>query len=198
MMNEDGIYSPVQAWDINTGRRRVFPESEGAGVVTFSLDGQRLAGIMALDDSEVHPSELIWDAGTGAIKQRRPLPHQSVAWGFSPDVRLFATAIRDAGPRQGVSLWDAQTGKPLLRLPIRRFPLHDVAFSPSAPILLTVSGGEQPRPHSKMMFWDRRTRRLLLSTPFGPGPFASAKFSADGSLLASVGGDGKAHLWRVH
>ena len=196
-MGEDGIYSSVQVWDIGTGRRRVLPESAGVGVVTFSTDGQRLAGIMEIDDTEFRLSEIVWDAGTGVIKQRHSLPHQSVAWGFSPNARIFATAIRDAGPHQEVSLWDAQTGKHLLRLPIRRFPLHDVAFSPSSPVLLTVSGGSQPHPLSKLMLWDRRTGGLLFSMPFVPGEFASARFSGDGSLLASASADGMAHLWRV-
>lgn len=198
MMSEDGIYSPTQVWNISTGRHRVLPESEGAGVVTFSPDGQRVVGVMDIDNTELHPSELVWDAGTGAVRQRHLLPHQSAAWRFSPDARLFATTIRGAGSQQDLSLWDAQTGRHLLRLPIRRRPLHDVAFSPSSPLLATVSGGDQPHPRSKLMLWDRRTGSLLFSTPFVPGEFASARFSADGSLLASASADGTAHLWRVH
>jgi len=197
MMSEDGIYSPIQVWDIGTGRRRVLPESEDAGVVTFSPDGQRLIGVLDVDD-QVHPSELIWNAGTGELKRTRRLPVRTVVWGFSADARLFATAMREAGSHQAVSVWDARTGQRLLRLPSIRPPLHDVAFSPRAPWMVTISGGDQPQPRSRLGLWDRRTGRLLCSTPFVPGPFASAKFSADGSLLASAGGDGAAHLWRVH
>jgi len=111
---------------------------------------------------------------------------------FSPDARLLASGLEDAGTQ----LWDSTTGRQLRTLhPDATFwsemtgPVHAVAFSPDGRLLASAGGDETVR------LWDPATgqhRRTL--TGHARGIWGVA-FSPDGRLLASAGEDKTVRLW---
>ncbi|HEX4608040.1 MAG TPA: hypothetical protein VH092_07535 [Urbifossiella sp.] len=78
----------------------------------------------------------LWDLGTEPPTEKRVLPHaDAVYWvAASPDGRTAATCT----VRDGLLLWDLDTGRPRLRVPLAAHPdnrLRGLAFSPDGRLL---------------------------------------------------------------
>jgi WD40 repeat protein len=160
-------YSPVRLWDVATGKAR--PESRDlppARRAVFSPDGKSLA--LWGDDHALH----LWE-----VRARREKAEghcqavESVA--VSPNSRLIASAGWD-----GVRLWEAGTGKQLLRL-----KSHDgkrvscVAFAPDGKTL--ASGGSD----GTVRLWEAATGRQLKKLKGAEPSVYCLAYSPDGTRI---------------
>ena len=115
--------------------------------------------------------------------------HQVHEVDFSDDGRLLASAGWDGTIR----LWDARTGEPSARKPMRHgAEIMAVAFSPTGRMLASAGLDGSVR------LWDvasGRPRGKPLSR--GPKSINAIQFSRDGDLIASAGEDGSARMWET-
>jgi WD40 repeat protein len=178
----------TQAWDGRTGHPVagiLFPgatgaiaacSSDGQWMVTASgksaqlrsaITGQTIAAPISLADAPINP-----ETGSGLR--------------FDPQNRRFAT-ISD----QGVWLWDAKTGRSVLRNPIRMDGIVGAAFSRDGNMIATYSKSGAVR------VWS-----VPGGTPVGQvmkhdGKVTSADFSPDGKLLVTASADHTAQVWNA-
>jgi RNA polymerase sigma factor (sigma-70 family) len=196
-------------WDVGTGKALATLEGFNPA---WSKDGTSLATVLP------GPLVKLWDAATG--KERATLrgfdqPSCNVA--FSPDGRLVLTSVSEAPlradgeidmPTYGkpykrkrspldVRLWDAQTGKELVRLPGEREHCRGGAFAPDgktvAYVRLTDDLGYKP----ETVLWDVAAgkERLVLRDDEG---IDGVTFTPDGAaVLGHVGSHDRAqlHVW---
>jgi WD40 repeat protein len=190
----------VRVWDSTTGKElaRVSHKSSVKSVV-FSPDGTQLA--TASSDATVR----VWDSTTGkelirvipestGKKVAGVIEHshaESVV--FSPDGTRLATSGNDTTVR----VWDATTGKELLRVihkdlvPLRM--VYKVVFSPDGSRLASACEGGTAR------VWDSTTGKELLRIRHGIVLLGTVMygvaFSPDGTRVATSGNDNTARVW---
>ncbi|HKB37469.1 MAG TPA: protein kinase [Gemmataceae bacterium] len=178
----------VNVWDMNTGQK-VFPTMRftwAVRSVQFSPDGRRLA---------TASGELVqvWDAHTGqeqfpSCRDPDGLLETVV---FSPDGRRLAAVggHLDVSPNSEVKVWDAQTGKEILRLRGHVGELRGVAFSPDGR-LLASAGLDQT-----VKLWDAQTGEEVFTLRGHRDNVLSVTFSPDSCKLASASVDNSVRLW---
>jgi WD40 repeat protein/serine/threonine protein kinase len=166
----------VRLWDADSGREvRNWNLGTPAQCVAFSPDGKHLAGG---GGGYPRPGVVkVWDTHTGQeVLQLQG--HQARVYEvcFSPDGQRIVTASAD----QTVRVWDARTGRQILRPLIghRNF-VNCVAFSPDGERL--ASGGWD----GTVRLWDSRSGEEVLSLRT-PGKVQGVCFSPDGTKLAST------------
>jgi WD40 repeat protein/DNA-binding SARP family transcriptional activator len=121
-----------------------------------------------------------------ATREVRTLPVQTNAVAASADGR-----VATAGARIGV--WNAESGRRLLRLSGPGAPFHDVAFSSDGTRL--AAGGDD----GTAIVWNAHSGRRLLRLP-RPAPGVSVEalaFSPDGTRIAADDGVGDLWFWDV-
>jgi WD40 repeat protein len=178
----------VKIWDAQHDQEsRTLPVPAGA-FVAFSPDWQRLARATWDKNEEIVE---IRDAQTGQVVLRlkgHTVPVMRLA--FSPDAKRLASggsgrrvpgAVAPlATDRAEVKVWDTQTGKELIALPVSSGFVGGLAFSPDGKLLAGTRGTSPLETDVKV--WDSQTGRDLYSLK--GGGFAVA-FSPDGKRLAS-------------
>jgi WD40 repeat protein len=100
---------------------------------------------------------------------------------FSPDGTLLATASRNW---RGVRVWEASSGRVVLRLRGPRLPV--IAFAPDGKTLVTSEGDPSLAEGDRSLtLWQVSTGLELLSLKGHQLPVTGFAFSPDGSILAS-------------
>jgi WD40 repeat protein len=129
----------------------------------------------------------IWEFPSGTLKHtliehKDELTHA----GYSRDGRYLLTTARDSF----AILWDAQSFKPIHKLPHRQW-VHHGDISPDGRLLVTGCFDRQAR------LWDMQTgEQLYPEMPHGDGVY-STRFSNDGRFIVTACLDGIVRLWEV-
>ena len=109
---------------------------------------------------------------------------EAVHSALSPSASILASA----GAAQ-VTLWEANSGKRLLRLPVPAAPAA-MLFSPDGSLLVAGVGGQ-------LLLWESVTWTQLAAIDLPNGTVLSMAFSPDGRQIACGVSDGSVLLWGV-
>jgi WD40 repeat protein/tRNA A-37 threonylcarbamoyl transferase component Bud32 len=193
----------VRIWDTRTRKEpRIFRGHSGAvRSVAISSDGKRLA-------SGASREVKVWDVEAGkemrTFKGTSPLSLAdcSAFYGvaFSPDNKRLASAWQDDRNfrNRAVKVWDLETGKEVLSVPIQRGSVASICFSPDGKRLAAGSGFPdilQIEP-GEIKVWEAGTGEETITLKGHSGPVRQVVFSSDGMHLASAGDD-TARVWEA-
>jgi WD40 repeat protein/Flp pilus assembly protein TadD len=104
---------------------------------------------------------------------------------FSPDGTRVVTASDDGTAR----IWDAVTGKEIMRLQAHKGVVPSVAFSPDGKVIATAAG-------KTVLLWDAATGSELAQFAHEK-VLKSVRFSRDGRLIVTASKGGVASIWDV-
>ena len=139
-----GLYSPIQIWDANTGKRlhSLKVEWQLDRSIAFSPDDKTLV-------SQHRQEIILWDTATGKQRKTILLPTRDYAadFAFSSDGKLLAIA-HDG---HAISLLDLETGKPLFPLEAHRAMVGSAIFLEGERTIASASNDGTIR------FWNANT-----------------------------------------
>jgi WD40 repeat protein len=109
---------------------------------------------------------------------------------YSPDGRLLASLGRDRALR----IWEAATGRPVLKLQEPDCEYHTAVFSPDGGALVVAAGDPLRGGNTALRYYDTATGRERRRLEGHRLPAYTLGFAADGESLLSVGGE-QVILW---
>lgn len=175
--------APLRAWDAETGREKGFlPGTIGAGAVTYSPDGRRIA-------YERTQRFTLRDVDSGREVFRGPLTNGMVhRIAYSPDGK----SVLSGGTDSMVVLRDAATGRERFRWEEPAETVYSVAFSPDGKRF--AMGGA----HGTVRIWDAEKpaegRKLH---DRGESDVVEVAFTPDSRFLCAIGKQIPIVLWDV-
>ena len=179
------ISNQLRLWDISTGQVLWSTQDSGLALwaLAFSPDGQYLVS------GNMDGATTLWETKTG--EKVRQFTAQGLdeinALAFSPDRKtMLAGGLTLGSTETFAPLWDVETGREILRIPLPDIVLA-VSFSPDGKYILT--GGAWDEGVSQL--WDAQTRTKLREFTGGV-----ATFSPDGKFIVTVRGP-SAFIWDV-
>lgn len=172
-----GGQSTITIWKAQTGRQlRVWQvDTQALFGLTWSPDGSMLASL------SYDGTAIIWNASTGEqlLSLKRNIFSESLVW--SPQGELLGTSYPlDELGRDQVTLWDPETGDPILTQP----GLRNLAWSPLGDIVASIWDNETKygRDDTTLVLWDPKTGKEMRR--FDTGIFLSnIVWSPDGKFL---------------
>jgi RNA polymerase sigma factor (sigma-70 family) len=181
-----GLYNrpgEIIFWDTVTGKERARAAAEkGIRSLAFSPDGKSLA------TADYYTNTVkLRDPASGEVRLSIETGRANNAVAFSPDGKTLAVAILD----RSAVLYDATTGKELLRFEGHTDWVPHVAFSPDGKTLATGSRDTTAR------LWDAGGGKELLALKGHTGTIEFVAFSPDGRTLATASWDRTVKLWEV-
>jgi WD40 repeat protein len=162
-------------------------QGAGAWSAEFSPDNQ---AIVTVGGDEAR----LWDLQSREIMQFTP--HRSVAAAnYSPD----ATRVVTAGWDNSARIWDARSGKTIIKLAGKlagelgshTAPINSAVFSPDGNQVLTASDDRN------IKLWDAKSGRVVRNFTGHAASVKSAVFSSDGRRIVSASADRTARIWDV-
>jgi WD40 repeat protein/predicted Ser/Thr protein kinase len=181
----------ARVWDFVTGREilRLEGHSRNVEVVAFSSDDRRIL------TGDVDRTVRLWDATTG-VQLCSVSGH---ACAFSPDGRYVVTTggfIESGGNLFGddtsnnATLWEAETGREILRFKGHIDLIMCVAFSPDGRKILTGSRDKTAK------LWDATSGACLTTLEGHTDQLGSVEFSGDGRcIVTTAAADQTARIW---
>jgi eukaryotic-like serine/threonine-protein kinase len=194
---DNGRYT-VKVWDART-RKELLSLRGRPGAVSrpaLSPDGTRIAAVVTTrgaggDESAVR----VWGADGKELLTLGKCRGGVSQLAFSPDGNRLAAVSGDGSGKGHLTLWDAATGKELLR---REGPFRDwrsrMVFSPDGTRLACATSGPTVTLYDSVTGRVRRTLKgYTLKAPTGQ-PMSLA-FSGDGERLVTIGTDRTVRTW---
>ena len=166
----------AEVWDINAGK---------ALATLANTKNQPRGSQQAASLSEFDNSRQIFTKTKRRFVQQ-PADSRGVTDAeFSPDKALVAIAFAAAPP----GVWEATTGKQLLKLVGHSSEVHKIQFSPDGKYIVTASNDGTAR------VWAAQTGDLLRTFSGHTAYVNSAAFSPDGRHIVTASDDGSARVW---
>ncbi len=168
--------------------------SSSVDAIAFSPDGTTVA--LGCNDSE-SKGVLHYDISSGNLLRSYSMPGVR-HWGFrtiafSPDGKLLAANIDYLNSGGGVALWDAATGKLVIRLRGLFGDAHCLTFSPDGRQLAASCMWD-----STMCVWNVATGQPLgADLPGHIQPPNTIRFLPGDRQLATAGDDGTVRIWNL-
>jgi RNA polymerase sigma factor (sigma-70 family) len=185
----------VIVWDLAKGRelRRMEGHKDRVHCLAMAPDGKTVA--TGGRDQMVR----LWDVASGKELAKIAAGGCPHGLAFAPDGRHLASASGNdlygdwvlEIPGHGAAVWDAATGKPVVRLEGHEGGVKAVAYSPDGKTIATGGNDKTAR------LWDAATGKELRRLDGHNGAVEAVAFSPDGRLLATAGQDGVPRLWRL-
>ena len=224
--NSDGT---IQVWDTRTGQLEstLITHASGVTSVTFSPDGQILAGAVSLEDSSTIE---FWNVATGErLKSFTGHTDRITSLVFSKDGRTFASSSYD----KTIRFWNPATQTPLQMITgHNRERIRHLMYASHGRILacLRVGGIQLWEPHTSRLIKTMDLKTGIFSIAYSPDnvtfacetsggnvwlldanmgalnetpliehteDISSLDFNRDGSILASGSYDDTIRLWNV-
>ena len=185
----------VRIWDITPDQELLMltnPTGTEVGRILFSPDGSHLFVAYEYTSSGgSFPGSpgLVRILNVTAGEEILTLPDLNIIVGqmaVSPDGSLLAASTRDPTPK----VWDAATGREVLKLWGHTGNVFGIAFSPDGKHLATGS----PEDNTAKV-WDVATGEVLITLTGHEDGVFSVAFSTDGTRLATTSWDRTAKVW---
>jgi WD40 repeat protein len=170
----------IHLWDLAAKKELRRIRCPSPNRVVFCPDRKKVA---VSSHGDIHVIDLVSGEDIVPLKSHGP---DAIA--LSPDGQTLATARS----RQGVSLWDAATGRQRFQLTTEGGPMSEViAFSPDGKLLAIVDGATPPS------LWDVTTGRSLISCESALKHIQALAFAPDGKTLVAGGANGQLQVCDV-
>lgn len=137
-------YNTIELLDVQTGKpRQTLKPARPIGSLTFSPDGEILAGSSASYGGNKPVEVMLWDVRPGEVRFKRSLLADSYSGfmllpTFSSDSRMLASFNKASNGFSSIQLWDVTSGQLLRALPARGQDTTGIAFSPDGSTLATT------------------------------------------------------------
>jgi WD40 repeat protein len=182
---------PLEVWDVRTGLRTAdVATADVPSSRACSPDGRRCVEV---DNKEGQGGVKIVNRTTGQVEATARTEsafslnfwHNAVLEAvFSPDGKRVAGACANGA----IYVWDARSGRELMKIQGHYAAVASVAFSPDGTRIVSGSSDGFAK------LWNAATGQEILTLPGPGGPVARVAFSPDGYRIASAS-NGAVRVW---